>query len=231
MSNKNIKVKLISGIILLAGAASALFAAGEKDTMEGEMKSEMESSVKSEYALEGVETAVFAGGCFWGIEGVFEMLEGVEDVVSGYSGGSADTAFYKMVGTGATGHAEAVRIVYDPQYISYETLLDVFFSVAHDPTQFNYQGPDVGTEYRSAVFYLDETQKMKTEIHIKQLEKDKVYKQPIVTEVTPLDAFYPAEDYHQDFMKLNPEHPYIVYWDIPKVKDLENHFPELIAEE
>jgi len=135
------------------------------------------------------------------------------------------------VGTGSTGHAEAVRIVYDPQYISYGTLLDVFFSVAHDPTQYNYQGPDVGSEYRSAVFYLDESQKMKTEMYIKGLEKDKVYKQPIVTEVTPLDAFYPAEDYHQNFMKLNPDHPYIIYWDVPKIRDLEFHFPELIAEE
>lgn len=175
-----------------------------------------------------LETAVFAGGCFWGVEAVFESLKGVENAVSGYSGGTAETAFYKMVGTGQTGHAEAVHVEYDSSVISYETLLEVFFNVAHDPTQFNYQGPDIGTEYRSAIFYRNEEQKEATEEYIRDLEKRKVYSQPIVTEVTELDAFYPAEQYHQDFMKLNPNHPYILYWDVPKIRHLEEMFPELI---
>jgi peptide-methionine (S)-S-oxide reductase len=178
-----------------------------------------------------VETAVLAGGCFWGVEAVFERLDGVIDVVSGYSGGEAETAKYKIVGTGKTGHAEAVHIVFDPEIIAFDVLLDVFFKVAHDPTQLNYQGPDVGTEYRSAVFYASEEQKEITESTIAKLEAEGVYRKPIVTEVAPLKAFYPAEDYHQDFMRLNPRHPYIVYWDVPKVEHLEEAYPELLAEE
>lgn len=177
-----------------------------------------------------LETAVFAGGCFWGVEAVFESLQGVENALSGYSGGKAETAFYKMVGTGQTGHAEAVHVEYDPAIISYRQLLEVFFNVAHDPTQFNYQGPDVGTEYRSAVFYNNEEQKIATENYIKELEKQKVYDQDIVTEVTELEAFYPAEEYHQDFMALNPNHPYILYWDVPKIRHLEEMYPELLKE-
>ena len=197
----------------------------------GEVESQdMESRVKSDFAIEGIETAVFAGGCFWGVEAIFEMLEGVDNVVSGYAGGTADTAFYRMVGTGATRHAETVQIVYDPQYISYEKLLEIFFIVAHDPTQFNYQGPDVGTEYRSAIFYINEDQKIKAEKYISDLGKMGIYNQKIVTQLEPLEEFYPAEDYHQDFMRLNPTHPYIVYWDLPKVRDLENRYPELVAE-
>lgn len=174
------------------------------------------------------ETAVLAGGCFWGMEGVFERLQGVEDVVSGYSGGSARTAHYELVGTGTTGHAESIRIVFDPSQVSYGTLLEVFFSVAHDPTELNYQGPDHGSQYRSAIFYANEAQKRVAEEYIRELDKAGVYRKPIVTQVVPLEAFYPAEEYHQDFMDRNPDYPYIVYWDRPKVEQLKKEFPQLL---
>jgi peptide-methionine (S)-S-oxide reductase len=180
-------------------------------------------------AGKGPQTAVIAGGCFWGIEGVFERLRGVSDVVSGYSGGEARTAHYEIVGTGTTGHAESVRITYDPRVISYGMILKVFFSVAHDPTQFNYQGPDHGTQYRSVIFYADEAQKRVAEQYIRELDAAKVFPKKIVTQVVPLAAFYPAEDYHQNFMDNNPDYPYIVYWDLPKVQHLEREFPQLIA--
>ena len=181
-------------------------------------------------AADVTETAVLAGGCFWGVEAVFERLDGVLDVASGYSGGDADTASYYEVGSGTTGHAESVEIIYDPDRIDFKVLLEVFFNVAHDPTQLNYQGPDRGTEYRSAVFYADEEQKRITEQYIKELAAEKIYAGPIVTQVVPLEEFYPAEDYHQDFMQLNPEHPYILYWDLPKIIHLEKTYPELLAE-
>ncbi len=183
------------------------------------------------YTEEQTASAVFAGGCFWGVEAVFEQLQGVLAVDSGYAGGEADTAQYYTVASGTTGHAESVRIIYDPKQIDFSTLLEVFFTVAHDPTQLNYQGPDHGTQYRSAVFYENNDQKLEAEKYIAQLTKQKVYPDPIVTEVSPLRAFYPAEAYHQDFLRLNPTYPYITYWDIPKLKDLNRKFPELLAEE
>ncbi|MDC7225475.1 MAG: peptide-methionine (S)-S-oxide reductase MsrA [Spirochaetales bacterium] len=186
---------------------------------------------RNSYSDTQVSSAVFAGGCFWGVEAVFEQIDGVLNVESGYSGGDADTASYKMVGTGTTGHAEAVEIIYDPEIISYRKLLDVFFRFAHDPTQLNYQGPDHGSEYRSAVFFSNSEEKQIIEEMIEKLNKEKIYKQKIVTEITPLQAFYPAEDYHQDFLRLNPSYPYIVYWDIPKLIELQRVYPELIAEE
>jgi peptide-methionine (S)-S-oxide reductase len=189
-----------------------------------------DASMGSAKKTEGTETAVLAGGCFWGVEAVFERLEGVLDVVSGYSGGDAETASYQLVGTGKTGHAESVEIVFDPAVIGYGTLLQVFFTVAHDPTQLNYQGPDIGTEYRSAIFYADEEQKRIAEEYIRSLDEAKAFPEPIVTQVVPLDRFYPAEDYHQDFLRLHPTHPYIVYWDLPKIRHLEEAFPELLAE-
>ncbi len=213
---------IIITLLMIAGITTALTAVGNSEPEA------MEPVEKMEMSMNGSETAIFAGGCFWGIEGVFELLEGVENVVSGYSGGPADMAHYNMVGSGQTGHAEAVQIDYDPQMISYEKLLEVFFHVAHDPTQLNYQGPDVGTEYRSAIFYANDEQKMKTEIYIKELEKQNVYQQPIVTQLEELDAFYPAENYHQDYLRRNPNQPYIVYWDMPKIKDLESRYPELL---
>ncbi|UCB44581.1 MAG: peptide-methionine (S)-S-oxide reductase MsrA [Spirochaetota bacterium] len=176
------------------------------------------------------QTAVLAGGCFWGMEAVFEQLKGVTDVISGYSGGEAKTAHYKVVTKGNTGHAESIEVTFDPSTISYGKLLKVYFSIAHDPTQLNYQGPDVGTHYRSVIFYADEHQKKIAEEYIRTLDQAKVYKKQIVTELVPLEKFYPAEAYHQDFMERNPDHPYIVYWDVPKVEHLKKDYPELMVQ-
>src|SRR5690349_18314651 len=162
-------------------------------------------------------TAVLAGGCFWGVDAVFKHTKGVTNVVSGYAGGSAATAHYFEIGTGMTGHAESVEITYDPTKISYAELLKVFFQVAHDPTQLNRQGPDVGTQYRSAIFYANEAQKEIAQRYIEQLNQAKVFAKPIVTQVTPLEKFYPAEDYHQNYLALHPSQPYIVYNDLPKL--------------
>jgi peptide-methionine (S)-S-oxide reductase len=171
--------------------------------------------------------AVLAGGCFWGVEAVFEHLKGVTDVVSGYAGGSSKAAHYEMVGTGRTGHAESVQITYDPSQISYGKLLQVFFTVAHDPTQVNRQGPDEGTQYRSSIFYQSEEQKRVAEAYIQQLTEAKVFKRAIATKVVPLPAFYPAEAYHQDFIARNPGNPYVMYNDLPKLAELKKRFPEL----
>jgi len=168
---------------------------------------------------------VFAGGCFWGVDAVYKHLKGVKNVVSGYSGGSGATAKYMLVGTGATGHAEAVQVTYDPSQIAYTDLLKVFFAVAHDPTELNRQGPDVGPQYRSAIFYADPKQKELAERYIAQLDAAKVFGKPIVTQVAPLDKFYPAEDYHQNYLALHPNQPYIVYNDLPKLEALKKQFP------
>lgn len=173
------------------------------------------------------ETAVFAGGCFWGVEGVFERVKGVTEVVSGYAGGTADTATYRQVSSGRTGHAESVRISYDPAKISYGQLLKVFFAVAHDPTEKNRQGPDVGPQYRSAIFYADAEQKRVAEQYISQMQKARAFKRPVVTEVAPLKAFHEAEAYHQDYMAKHPNQPYIVVNDRPKVEALKRQFPSL----
>lgn len=173
------------------------------------------------------QTAVVAGGCFWGIEAVFEHVKGVTNVTSGYSGGSADTANYEMISTGKTGHAEAVQITYDPSQVSYEQLLKVYFSVAHNPTQLNRQGPDAGTQYRSAIFYSNEDQKRIAHRYIDKLNQAKVFKRPVVTQVVALDSFYQAEAYHQDYAVHHPDQPYIVIHDLPKVADLRKHFPDL----
>jgi len=171
-------------------------------------------------------TAVFAGGCFWGIEAVFKHVKGVTSAVSGYACGSAKTAHYEIVGTGLTGHAESVEVTYDPSQISYGQLLRVFFSVAHDPTQLNRQGPDVGTQYRSVIFYADPDQKRIAQAYIDQLSSAKVFAQPIVTQLTPLSAFYRAEDYHQDYLARHPESMYIVINDLPKLNHLRQEFPQ-----
>jgi peptide-methionine (S)-S-oxide reductase len=175
----------------------------------------------------GQQTAVFAGGCFWGMEGVFEHLKGVSNVVSGYAGGSARDAVYERVGTGQTGHAESVQITYDPSQISYGQLLKVYFAVAHDPTQLNEQEPDSGTQYRSAIFFRDASQKRVAQAYIKQLNGAHVFKKAIATQLSPLTQFYAAEDYHQNFLARNPSYPYIVMFDMPKVKALQKQFPEL----
>lgn len=175
----------------------------------------------------GEETAVLAGGCFWGVEAVFENVKGVNDVKSGYSGGSAAAADYRKVSSGTTGHAEAVQITFDPSQISYGQLLKVFFAVAHDPTQLNRQGPDSGTQYRSAIFYGNDEQKRIAEAYIDQLNKAKVFNGKIVTQVTKLDSFHDAEDYHQNYLVNNPDQPYIVIHDMPKLANLKKYLPEL----
>ncbi len=177
-----------------------------------------------------METAVVAGGCFWGIQGVFQHVKGVTMAVSGYSGGDADTAHYQVVGTGMTGHAESVQITYDPSQISYGKLLQVFFSVALDPTQKDRQGPDVGTQYRSALFTANDKQAEIARDYIAQLDKAGVFDKPIATEVTPFTAFYAAEDYHQDYATLHPESGYIAYNDLPKIAALQALFPDLWRE-
>jgi peptide-methionine (S)-S-oxide reductase len=178
----------------------------------------------------GKEKAVFAGGCFWGTQSVFQRVKGVLSTTVGYSGGSAKTATYKQVGTETTGHAESVEVTFDPSRITYGQLLRIFFSVAHDPTQLNRQGPDVGTSYRSAIFYANEEQMSLAKAYIAQLDQQKIFPKPIVTEVTPLKAFYRAEDYHQDYAYHNPDNPYIQVCDRPKIEALKQQFPELFVE-
>ena len=173
-------------------------------------------------------TAVFAGGCFWGVEAVFDHVKGVKDVVSGFAGGSKWTAHYEIVSTGATDHAESVQVTYDPSQITYGKLLQIFFSVAHDPTELNRQGPDDGTQYRSAIFYSSDEQKRVAEAYIAQLDAAKVFGHKIVTKLTPLNnGFYSAEGYHQHYLEHNPREPYIVYNDLPKLHALQKTFPEL----
>ncbi len=178
-------------------------------------------------ASSGQQTAVIAGGCFWGIQAVFQHVKGVISATSGYSGGEAKTAQYEIVSTGETGHAESVKITYDPSQITYGELLRVLFSVAHDPTQLNRQGPDDGTQYRSVIFYGNQEQKKIADAYIAQLDQARIFPEPIVTQVVPLKAFYPAEAYHQDYATRHPDQLYIVYNDAPKVAHLKQQFPEL----
>lgn len=178
----------------------------------------------------GEQTAVVAGGCFWGVQAVFEHVKGVISVSAGYSGGTAETAHYEMVSEGNTGHAESVRITYDPSRISYGQLLKVYFAVAHDPTELNRQGPDTGTQYRSAIFYNNEEQKRIAEAYLAQLNKAGVFKRPIVTQVVALKSFYEAEAYHQDYALHHPDEPYIAINDLPKVANLRKQLPELFLQ-
>lgn len=177
-----------------------------------------------------MQTAVLAGGCFWGMQGVFEHVRGVHEVLAGYSGGARGTAQYDSVGTGQTGHAESVQIVFDPAEVTYGELLHIYFSVAHDPTELNRQGPDSGTQYRSVIFYGDDTQRHIAESYIAQLNKDRAFGQPIVTRVDELQGFYRAEGYHQDFYLTNPHYPYIVVNDLPKIRNLKQVFPDYYRE-
>ncbi len=178
-------------------------------------------------AASGMQTAVFAGGCFWGVEAVYRHVKGVSSAVSGYAGGTTKNPDYSMVGSGATGHAESVKVTYDPKVVSYGQLLTVFFSVAHDPTQLNHQGPDYGTQYRSAIYTTNDEQKRVALAYVAQLDKAKAFPKPIVTEIAALPAFYPAEDYHQNYLALHPTQPYIVYNDLPKIANLKTQFPAL----
>ena len=179
-----------------------------------------------ETASAGLQTVVLAGGCFWGVQGVYQHTKGVTQAVSGYAGGQKDTAHYEMVGTGRTGHAESVSVTFDPQQISYGKILQIYFSVAHNPTELNRQGPDFGTQYRSAIFYANDEQKRVATAYIAQLQQAHVFSAPIVTKLEPLSGFYPAEDYHQDFLVLHPSYPYIVFNDLPKLDELKQLFPD-----
>jgi peptide-methionine (S)-S-oxide reductase len=175
----------------------------------------------------GLQTAVLAGGCFWGVQAVYQQTKGVTQAVSGYAGGKKETAHYEMVGTGRTGHAESVSVTFDPQQISYGKILQIYFSVAHNPTELNRQGPDVGTQYRSAIFYANDDQKRIASAYIAELDKAHVFSGPIVTKLEPLSGFYAAEDYHQDFAVLHPSYPYIVFNDLPKVDNLKRLFADV----
>lgn len=214
---------------LFAGLVAALAVSAFAPRMTSAAESAVKiapPAVDATTAASSTQTAVFAGGCFWGVQGVFQRVNGVVQAVSGYSGGAKETAQYEMVGSGLTGHAEAVKITYDPKKVSYGTLLQIYFSVAHDPTQLNRQDPDSGPQYRSAVFYADPTQKETTEKYIAQLDAAKSYPKKIVTQVVPLTAFYAAEAYHQDYLTLHPESGYIARFDLPKIANLKAMFPQ-----
>ena len=216
-------IAAFAAVVLVAGLAAHL-----NESVASEAAFKIPPAVVDETRdASGMQTAVFAGGCFWGVQGVFQRVEGVVQAVSGYSGGTKETARYELIGSGMTGHAEAVQITYDPKKVSYAALLQVYFSVAHDPTQLNRQEPDVGPQYRSAVFYGTPAQKQTVERYIAQLDAAKVYPKKIVTQVVPLQAFYPAEEYHQDYLTLHPEQPYIARYDLPKIVNLKTMFPQL----
>lgn len=220
--------RLLAGLAVVGVLAALLLARTTKASDSGPIPAPtMDDPLASHPAK---AKAVFAGGCFWGTQGVFERLKGVVDTTVGYSGGSAATATYDQVTTETTGHAESVEVVYDPSRITYGTLLRIFFSVAHDPTQLNRQGPDVGTSYRSAIFFESDDQKRIAQAYIAQLDFAHAFARPIVTEVTPLKAFYRAEDYHQDYALHNPGNPYILVCDRPKIEALKKEFPSLFVE-
>ncbi len=213
--------------ITATGALAALTACGLADAADRTYDLPNPAVDMPLSQAKGSQTLVVAGGCFWGVEAVFAHVKGVISATSGYSGGDASTASYDTVSSGRTGHAESVKIVYDPSQVTIGQLLKVFFSVAHNPTELNRQGPDHGTQYRSAVFYKGDEQKRVVDAYIDQLQKAKIYPGPIVTQVTPLVAFYPAEGYHQNYLAQHPNQPYIVINDIPKVEALKAKFPAI----
>ena len=218
------------GALAALTLAAAGFALWQTPAVSAEDAVVIPAPAIDEKASAGTEKAVFAGGCFWGVQGVFQHVKGVENAVSGYAGGARDDAEYETVGTGRTGHAESVEITYDPSKVTYGQLLQVYFSVAHNPTQLNYQGPDRGTQYRSTIFAANDEQKKIAQSYIAQLDKAKVFSEPIVTTLETGKQFYPAEGYHQDFLTLNPTYPYIVYNDLPKIENLKKLFPALYQE-
>jgi peptide-methionine (S)-S-oxide reductase len=224
----NTKLFLAAGGVLLAVALLA----GGRYTVSRSIAAEeartIPAPVADEAAAPGAtsEVAVLAGGCFWGVQGVFQHVKGVTSAVSGYDGGNKETAHYRMVGTGTTGHAESVRVTFDPRQISYGRLLQIYFSVAHDPTQLNRQGPDAGTQYRSAIFVTSPEQEKIAKAYIAQLDAARAFPAAIATKIEPDRGFVAAEDYHQDFLTLNPTYPYIVFNDLPKVENLKNMFPD-----
>ena len=220
------------GSAALLGIALVLVAAiGVKTMVFGQVrKTPLPAPAVDEHTTAHSETAVFAGGCFWGVQTVFQRVKGVTATTAGYSGGTADTATYDQVSSERTGHAESVKVVFNPSKVSYGTLLRIFFSVVHDPTQLNRQGPDVGTSYRSAIFFANDEQRRIASAYIAQLDATHAFPKKIVTQVVPLQAFYDGEDYHQDYAEKNPDNPYIQVCDIPKVAALEAQFPELFQE-
>jgi peptide-methionine (S)-S-oxide reductase len=219
--------KLIRSPLVLLALPMMAFAAIASGSMRAERSPLPDPVVSIATTTAGQQTAVLAGGCFWGMEAVFDHLNGVSDVVSGYAGGNASTARYERVGTGETGHAEAVKITYDPTKITYAQLLKVYFAVAHDPTELNRQGPDEGSQYRSAIFFANADQQRIAQSYINQLSKANAFKTPIVTQLSVLKGFYAAEESHQNFIARNPNYPYVVVNDLPKLKQLQKQFPEL----
>jgi peptide-methionine (S)-S-oxide reductase len=219
--------KLLMAVLVLAALSSAFW---RSPLYGAESPVVIAAPAVDNVKAEGVpQTAVLAGGCFWGVQGVFEHVRGVKNVIAGYAGGDKSTAQYGTVSSGTTGHAESVKITFDPAAISYGQILQIAFSVVHDPTQLNRQGPDVGSQYRSAIFYVDETQKHIAEAYISQLDKSHVFPRAIVTRVDPLKGFFPAEDYHQDYLIHNPSAPYIAIYDMPKIENFRRTFPELYS--
>jgi peptide-methionine (S)-S-oxide reductase len=217
--------------LTLAGLAILGALAAPERVVAGTAVSLPAPAIDNPKAAGAMQVAVLSGGCFWGVQGVFQHVRGVRQVLSGYSGGERSTAQYETVSSGTTGHAESVRISFDPAKVSYGQLLQVFFSVAHDPTQLNRQFPDVGTQYRSAIFYADKSQQRIAEAYIAQLNDAHSFPSPIVTRVDQFKGFYPAEDYHQDFLTRYPTNPYIARFDVPKVENLKRSFPALYTEQ
>jgi peptide-methionine (S)-S-oxide reductase len=215
---------IVKAAMIGALAGAALFAYGPVRATEDAVV--IPPPAMDEPPADGLETAVVAGGCFWGVQGVFQHTAGIASAVSGYAGGARATASYETVSTGSTGHAESVQIKFDPKKISYGKILQIFFSVVHDPTQLNRQGPDSGTQYRSAIFTTSDAQRKVADAYIAQLDQAKAFKKPIVTKVGKLEGFYPAEAYHQDYLTLHPNQPYIAYNDLPKVENLKKIFAE-----
>jgi peptide-methionine (S)-S-oxide reductase len=228
-------IKGLSGPIAIAGVAALVLGAvffQVRGLGAAESAVEIPAPAVDPADSQGaLQTAILAGGCFWGVQAVFQHTDGVDEAVSGYAGGAVEDPSYRQVTTGRTGHAESVAIRYDPQKISYGKILQIFFSVAHDPTQLNRQGPDVGTQYRSAIFTTSDEQKRVAEAYVAQLDDAEAYSRPIVIEIAPLETFYRAEDYHQDYATLHPGQPYIKYNDLPKIENMKAMFPDLWRED
>jgi peptide-methionine (S)-S-oxide reductase len=221
----NMRFQMKKTIVAVALSAFGLSCGANADAVNKQIPAAALDTLAAE--ANGRQVAVLAGGCFWGLQGMFEHVRGVTKVVAGYSGGEKATAHYEMVGTETTGHAESVEITFDPKQVSYGQLLRLFLSVAHDPTELNRQGPDSGPSYRSEIFFGSPSQERIARAYVDQLSKAKVFASPIVTKIEPLKAFYPAEDYHQDYLIHNPHQPYIVFNDLPKIDALKRVYPEL----
>jgi peptide-methionine (S)-S-oxide reductase len=222
-STDKISNRLFAGVLVGASVSSLAFLLGRPSFAEPAVA--LPPPTATEAASAQNEKVVLAGGCFWGVQAVFQHVKGVKEAVSGYAGGAKDTATYHQVSSGYTGHAESVEVTFDPHVVSYGTILQIYFSVAHDPTELNHQGPDTGTQYRSEIFYESDAQKRIAEGYIQQLDAAKSFGEPIVTKVERLGGFYPAEAYHQNYATLNPDSPYIAYNDAPKVENLQRLFP------